>query len=114
MIVRVPFRWWLHVKHWNPKTRHGGFYCLLPIEGRRVIAAVARYPRPGQLEYKAYSIFVSEYGEILGLGENLIWVVHEDLIKWLDALVHNSYICHTTPDSLSVQRHPEGLGSTAS
>ncbi|KAF7121481.1 hypothetical protein RHSIM_Rhsim13G0110600 [Rhododendron simsii] len=65
--------------------------------GRRVIAAVAKYPRPRQLEYKAYSIFVREYGEILGLGENLIWAVHEDSIKWLDALVHNSYIRHTTP-----------------
>ncbi|KAG5521801.1 hypothetical protein RHGRI_034131 [Rhododendron griersonianum] len=41
-------------------TLHGGFYCLLPIQARRVIAVVARYRRPGQLEYKAFSIFVRE------------------------------------------------------
>ncbi|KAI8558976.1 hypothetical protein RHMOL_Rhmol04G0138200 [Rhododendron molle] len=99
MVVRVPFRRWLHVKHRNLETRHGGFYCLLLIEGRRVIAVVARYPRPAQLEYKAYSIIVREYGEILGLGENLIWAVREDLIKWMDALVHNSYMRHSTPGS---------------
>ncbi|KAF7148836.1 hypothetical protein RHSIM_Rhsim03G0237800 [Rhododendron simsii] len=97
MVVRVPFRRWLHVKLRNPQIPHGGLYCLLPIQGRRVIAAVARYRRPDQLEYKAFSVFVREYGEILGLGENLIWTEREDLVKWLDALVHNSYTCHSTP-----------------
>ncbi|KAG5539653.1 hypothetical protein RHGRI_020004 [Rhododendron griersonianum] len=28
MVVRVPFRRWVHVKHRNPETPHGGFYCL--------------------------------------------------------------------------------------
>ncbi|KAF7131489.1 hypothetical protein RHSIM_Rhsim09G0157000 [Rhododendron simsii] len=52
MVVPVPFRRWVHVKHRNPQTPHGGFYCLLPIRGQRVIAAVARYRHGGQLEYK--------------------------------------------------------------
>ncbi|KAG5516619.1 hypothetical protein RHGRI_037372 [Rhododendron griersonianum] len=60
MVLRVPFCRWVHVKYPNPQALHGGFYCLLPIQGRRVIAAVARYQRPGQLEYKAFSIFVRE------------------------------------------------------
>ncbi|KAI8543770.1 hypothetical protein RHMOL_Rhmol08G0244100 [Rhododendron molle] len=96
MAVRVPFRRWLHVRHRNPETPHGGFYYLLPIEGRRVIAAVARYPRPGHLEYKAFSLFVREYRDILGLDENLEWAVRDDLVKWLDALVHNSFMRYST------------------
>ncbi|KAI8525556.1 hypothetical protein RHMOL_Rhmol13G0239500 [Rhododendron molle] len=53
----------------NPQTPHGRFYCLLPIQGQRVIATVARYRHGGQLQYKAYSIFVREYKDVLGLGE---------------------------------------------
>ncbi|KAG5512937.1 hypothetical protein RHGRI_038647 [Rhododendron griersonianum] len=97
MVLCVPFRRWVHVKHRNPQALHGGFYCLLPIQGRRVIAAVARYRRPGQLEYKAFSIFAREYADMLGLGDNLIWAVRDDFVKWLDALVHNSFIRHSTP-----------------
>ncbi|KAG5552504.1 hypothetical protein RHGRI_010553 [Rhododendron griersonianum] len=97
MVLHVPFRRWVHVRHRNPQALHGGFYCLLPVQGRRVIAAVARYRRPGQLEYKAFSIFVREYADMLGLGENLIWAVRDDLVKWLDALVHNSFMRHSTP-----------------
>ncbi|KAI8567880.1 hypothetical protein RHMOL_Rhmol02G0155700 [Rhododendron molle] len=82
MAVRVPFRRWLHVRHWNPETPHGGFYCLLPIEGRRVIAAVSRYSRPGHLEYKAFSLFVREYRDILGLDENLQWALLPDGLRF--------------------------------
>ncbi|KAF7147676.1 hypothetical protein RHSIM_Rhsim03G0122900 [Rhododendron simsii] len=99
MVVPVPFRRWVHVKHRNPQTLHGGFYCLLPIRGQRVIAAVARYRHGGQLEYKAYSIFVREYRDVLGLGDNLIWAARDDLVKWLDALVHNSFVHYSTPGS---------------
>ncbi|KAI8525091.1 hypothetical protein RHMOL_Rhmol13G0201100 [Rhododendron molle] len=109
MVVRVPFRRWLHVRYRNSETLYGGFYCLLPIQGRRVVAAVARYRQPGQLEYKAYSLFVHEYAEILGLGENLIWAAREDLVKWLDALVHNSYVRHSTP---GLRISFEGIGRT--
>ncbi|XP_058187675.1 uncharacterized protein LOC131304450 [Rhododendron vialii] len=98
MVVPVPFRRWVHVKHRNPQNLHGGFYCLLPIRGQRVIAAVARYRHGGQLEYKAYSMFVREYRDVLGLGDNLIWAVRDDLVKWLDALVHNSFVRYSTPD----------------
>ncbi|XP_058198298.1 uncharacterized protein LOC131313807 [Rhododendron vialii] len=56
MVVLVPFRRWVHVKHRNPQTLHGGFYCLLPIRGQRVIAVVGRYRHGGQLEYKAYNV----------------------------------------------------------
>ncbi|KAI8567429.1 hypothetical protein RHMOL_Rhmol02G0121500 [Rhododendron molle] len=97
MVLHVPFRRWVHVKYQNPQPLHGGFYCLLPVQGRRVIAAVARYRHPGQLEYKALSIFVCEYADILGLGDNLIWAGRDDLVKWLDALVHNSFMRHSTP-----------------
>ncbi|KAI8555348.1 hypothetical protein RHMOL_Rhmol05G0168000 [Rhododendron molle] len=97
MVVRVPFHRWVHVRHRSPQAVHGGFYCLLPIQGRRVIAPVARYRHPGQLEYKAFSVFVREYGEMLGLGENLVWAVRNDLVKWSDALVHNSFIRHSIP-----------------
>ncbi|KAG5536256.1 hypothetical protein RHGRI_023888 [Rhododendron griersonianum] len=97
MVLRVPFRRWVLVNHRNPQPVHGGFYCLLPIQGRRVVAAVTRYQRSVQLEYKAFSIFVREYRDILGLGDNLIWTIRDDLVKWLDALVHNSFIRHSTP-----------------
>ncbi|KAG5552620.1 hypothetical protein RHGRI_010641 [Rhododendron griersonianum] len=82
-----------------PKSSSSTWRVLLsfPIQGRRVIAAVARYRRPGQLEYKAFSIFACEYADMLGLGDNLIWVVRDDFVKWLDALVHNSFIRHSTP-----------------
>ncbi|KAI8543798.1 hypothetical protein RHMOL_Rhmol08G0246800 [Rhododendron molle] len=97
MVVPVPFHRWVHVKHRNPRTVHGGFYCLLPIQGQRVIAAVARYRHGGQLEYKAYSMFVREYADLLGLSDNLVWAVRDDLVKWLDALVHNSFVRYSTP-----------------
>ncbi|KAI8567151.1 hypothetical protein RHMOL_Rhmol02G0097900 [Rhododendron molle] len=96
MVLRVPFRRWMHVKYRNPQPLHGGFYCLLPVQGERVVAAVARYRHPGQLEYKAFSIFVREYADILGLGDNLIWAARDDLVKLLDALVHNSFMRHST------------------
>ncbi|KAF7113268.1 hypothetical protein RHSIM_RhsimUnG0143100 [Rhododendron simsii] len=67
MVVPILFRRWVHVKHRNPQTPHGGFYCLLFIRGQRVIAAAARYRHGGQLEYKAYSMFVREYRDVLGL-----------------------------------------------
>ncbi|KAI8548027.1 hypothetical protein RHMOL_Rhmol07G0240800 [Rhododendron molle] len=110
MVLRVPFRRWLHVRHRNPGIPHGGFYCLLPIESRRVIAAVTRYPRPGHLEYKAFSLFGREYRDILGLDENLEWAVRDDLVKWLDALVHNSFMRYSTPDGLLSSF--EGIGRT--
>ncbi|KAG5533521.1 hypothetical protein RHGRI_027639 [Rhododendron griersonianum] len=50
MVLHVPFCRWVHVKHRNPQAVHGGFYYLLPIQGRC----------PGQLEYKALNIFVRE------------------------------------------------------
>ncbi|KAG5520544.1 hypothetical protein RHGRI_033202 [Rhododendron griersonianum] len=88
MVVRVPFRRWVHVKHRNPQTPHGGFYCLLPIQGRRVIVAVTRYQRPGHLEYKAFSVFVLEYREMLGLNENLVWAVRDDLVNAYNFCCH--------------------------
>ncbi|KAI8568461.1 hypothetical protein RHMOL_Rhmol02G0201400 [Rhododendron molle] len=97
MVVPVPFRRWVLVKYRGSQTIHGGFYCLLPIQGQRVIAAVASYRHGGQLEYKAYSMFVREYGDVLGLGDNLVWAVRADLVKWLDALVHNSFLRYSTP-----------------
>ncbi|KAG5536261.1 hypothetical protein RHGRI_023888 [Rhododendron griersonianum] len=48
MVLRVPFRRWVLVNHRNPQPVHGGFYCLLPIQGRRVVAAVTRYQRSVQ------------------------------------------------------------------
>ncbi|KAI8546116.1 hypothetical protein RHMOL_Rhmol07G0091200 [Rhododendron molle] len=109
MVVRVPFHRWIHVRHRTLQPVHGGFYCLLPIQGRRVIAAVARYRHSGQLQYKAFSLFVREYAELLGLGDNLIWAVRDDLVKWLDALVHNSFMRHSTP---GLRASFEGIGRT--
>ncbi|KAI8543769.1 hypothetical protein RHMOL_Rhmol08G0244000 [Rhododendron molle] len=109
MVVRVPFHRWVHVEHRSLQPVHGGFYCLLPIQGRRVIAVVARYRHPGQLECKAFSLFVREYAELLGLGDNLIWAVRDDLVKWLDALVHNSFMRHSTP---GLRASFEGIGRT--
>ncbi|XP_058217299.1 uncharacterized protein LOC131328367 [Rhododendron vialii] len=43
-------------------------------------------------------MFVREYRDVLGLGDNLIWAVRDDLVKWLDALVHNSFVRYSTPD----------------
>ncbi|KAI8556051.1 hypothetical protein RHMOL_Rhmol05G0222600 [Rhododendron molle] len=96
MVLHVPFRRWVHVRYRNPQHLHGRFYCLLLVQGRRVVAAIARYRHPGQLEYKAFSIFVREYAVILGLGDNLIWAARDDLVNWLDALVHNSFMRHST------------------
>ncbi|KAI8557081.1 hypothetical protein RHMOL_Rhmol05G0306800 [Rhododendron molle] len=42
-------------------------------------------------------MFVREYGDVLGLGDNLVWAVRADLVKWLDALVHNSFLRYSTP-----------------
>ncbi|KAI8542238.1 hypothetical protein RHMOL_Rhmol08G0122900 [Rhododendron molle] len=109
MVLRVPFRQWVHVKYRNPQPLHGGFYCLLPVQGERVVAAVARYRHPAQLEYKAFSIFVREYADILGLGDNLIWTARDDLVKWLDALVHNSFMRHSTS---GLRASFEGIGRT--
>ncbi|KAI8533247.1 hypothetical protein RHMOL_Rhmol11G0282800 [Rhododendron molle] len=33
----------------------------------------------------------------VGLDENLVWARCDDLVKWLDALVHNSFIRCSTP-----------------
>ncbi|KAI8523043.1 hypothetical protein RHMOL_Rhmol13G0043600 [Rhododendron molle] len=97
MVVPVPFRRWIRVRYRNPRPAHGGFYCLVPIRGQTVIAVVARYRHGRQLEYKAYSIFVREYKDVFSLGDNLIWTVRDDLVKWLDALVHNSFVRYSTP-----------------
>ncbi|KAI8523042.1 hypothetical protein RHMOL_Rhmol13G0043600 [Rhododendron molle] len=85
------------IRYRNPRPAHGGFYCLVPIRGQTVIAVVARYRHGRQLEYKAYSIFVREYKDVFSLGDNLIWTVRDDLVKWLDALVHNSFVRYSTP-----------------
>ncbi|KAI8524190.1 hypothetical protein RHMOL_Rhmol13G0130700 [Rhododendron molle] len=58
MVVRVPFHRWVHVKYRSLRPMHGGFYSLLPVQGQRMIAAVARYRHPAQLECKAFSLFV--------------------------------------------------------
>lgn len=75
-----------------------------------MIVVVARYRHPGQLEYKVHSIFVCEYRDVLGLSDNLIWVVRDDLVKWFDAPVHNSFIRHSTPGILLYSTtYPLGL-----
>ncbi|KAF7112259.1 hypothetical protein RHSIM_Rhsim06G0236500 [Rhododendron simsii] len=62
MVVRVPFHRWVHVKHWNPETPHGGFYCLEvnPLENRQgEYLSVIKSPGDG-----VYSGFTCKQGEI--------------------------------------------------
>lgn len=53
---------------------------------------MAEHRVTGDLEYKDYSNFGHDYKDILDLGDNLRWSSTSNLITWLEALVHDSFM----------------------
>ncbi|KAG5539975.1 hypothetical protein RHGRI_020272 [Rhododendron griersonianum] len=87
MVAHVPFVRWECVPHSHFQVPQGGFYYLVPIRGRRIIAAVASVCTTGALEYEAYVNFQREYSDIFGLEQGLRWSDYDGLVLWLDAMV---------------------------
>ncbi|KAG5528449.1 hypothetical protein RHGRI_029210 [Rhododendron griersonianum] len=96
MLIHVFFIRLVYVKYHYYDRPHGGFYYVIPIKGQRIIAVVARHRGTSHLDYKAYSNLERDYKDILGLGDNLRWNLKSDLVHWLDALVHNSFLRYST------------------
>lgn len=97
MVAHVPFLRWEYVPHSHFHVPQGGFYYLVPLRGRRIIAVVASVSTSGALEYEAYANFQREYNDIFGLEQGLRWSNYDDLVLWLDAMVHNSFVWYSTP-----------------
>ncbi|KAI8560923.1 hypothetical protein RHMOL_Rhmol04G0293800 [Rhododendron molle] len=92
MVIHAPFIRWFYKDHPSCLNSNRCDYYIITHGGDETIAAQAEHHGTDHAIYQVCHDFKRDYTNILGLAYNLTWNLESQLVEWLDALVHNSFV----------------------